>query len=162
MQERKKNRLTEYDYSQDGVYYITICTQDRRCILSRIHSGNEWERSSVELSELGQIVADVLTELSEQYGIRLEACSVMPNHIHLILFTENSEIKVGRFVGAVKSVAANRWRKICESRNVLMGKIWQRDYYDHILRNEADYLEKLKYIDENLDKWMQDELYGKW
>ena len=85
----------------------------------------------------------------------------MPNHIHMILFTENSEITVGRFVGAVKSVVSYRWRKICGSRNVLMGKIWQRDFYDHILRNEADYLEKMKYVDENPDKWTQDELYIK-
>ena len=119
-------------------------------------------RASVQLTELGQIVDDALTELSAQYGIRIEACTIMPNHIHLILMIEDAEITVGRFVGAVKSVASNHWRKICDSRNILMGRLWQRDFYDHILRSEADYMEKLKYIDENPDKWMQDELYNKW
>jgi len=159
---RKRMRLEGYDYSQNGGYFVTFCTYDRRCILPRIHTGNERNRASVELTELGQIVDDTLMELSAQYGTRIAAYSIMPNHIHMILLIEDAEITVGRFVGAVKSVVSNRWRKICDSRNILMGRLWQRDFYDHILRSEADYLEKLKYIDENPDKWMQDELYNKW
>ena len=87
----------------------------------------------------------------------------MPNHIHMLVTIENGEnggsISVGRFIGAFKSIVSNRWSAVCTRRGVIMGKLWQRDYYDHIIRNEADYLEKWKYIDENPDKWAEDDLY---
>ena len=156
---RKNMRLPGYDYSGAGGYFITVCTNNRTCILSRVHGGSERERASLELTELGRIAQNALDELAGKYGIRIAACAIMPNHIHLILMTSGSEVSAGRFVGAFKSVVSNRWQKICDSRGIVMGKLWQRDFYDHILRNEADYLEKLKYIDENPDKWQQDELF---
>lgn len=152
-------RLPGYDYSKEGGYFVTVCTHNRACTLSRIHNGNEKMRASIELTELGCVVKAALEELSAQYGIRIEACSIMPNHIHMILIVDSTGVTVGRFIGALKSIVSNRWRQVCNNRNVIIGKLWQRDFYDHILRNEADYLEKWKYIDENPDKWMQDELY---
>lgn len=156
---RKNMRLPGYDYSEAGGYFITICTNNRTCIFSRVHGGSEQKRARLELTGLGLIVQDVLNELAEKYGVKISACAIMPNHIHLILMMNGSGVTAGRFVGAFKSVVSNRWQKICDSRGIAMGKLWQRDFYDHILRNEANYLEKLKYIDENPDKWQQDELF---
>ena len=76
---------------------------------------------------------------------------IMPNHIHLILnlLSVEQKMTIGEFVGAVKSVTANSWRKACTERGIVMGKIWQRGYYDHVLRCEEDYIEKRRYIEEN-------------
>lgn len=158
--ERKNMRLKGYDYSQKGGYFLTICTDRKRCILSKVCTAKD-QRPAVVLENLGRLVHRVIHETAKQYGVMIDECVIMPNHIHMLIFLdEHSQISVGRFVGAVKSITANQWRKYCESVGVDMGKIWQRDYYDHILRNELDYLEKRRYIDENPDKWMLDDMYG--
>lgn len=80
--------------------------------------------------------------------------------ILLIKSGRNKEnMTIGQFIGAFKSIVANQWRKECDRRKVVMGKLWQRDFYDHIIRNEADYMEKRKYIEENPDKWARDKLF---
>jgi hypothetical protein len=61
----------------------------------------------------------------------------------------------------MKSLAVNKWCKVCDARGTTAGKVWQRNYYDHILRNEADYIEKRKYIEENPDKWCLDDMFIK-
>ena len=117
------------------------------------------ERAKVTLSEFGGIANNVLHELAGRYGFELDAYVIMPNHIHVILFkTGNSNHSVGQFVGAFKSAVSTRWYRVCDQRGITAGKLWQRNYYDHILRNEADYLEKRKYIEDNPDKWGQGDL----
>ena len=160
---RKLHRLQGYDYSQEGAYYITICTSNRRCALSHVIPGDESNRAQIRLTPLGNIAEEILNQLTAQYGIKLASNVIMPNHIHMILIMENrligKSVSVGRFVGAFKSIVSNRWQKECDRHGEVMGKLWQRDYYDHIIRNEADMLEKIRYIDENPDKWHQDKLY---
>lgn len=160
---RKGLRLPGYDYSRAGGYFITVCTHKRSCILSRVLSGNENRRSQIELTNLGRIAEEVLLQLEKQYNILVPSWVIMPNHIHLILVIENSggktRVSAGQFVGAFKSIVFNQWKKECDRCGMASGKLWQRDFYDHIIRNEADFLEKLKYIDENPDKWSMDNLY---
>jgi len=159
LRKRKDIRLSEYDYSQTGGYFVTICTHDKKQILSRIETGTAYTKANVVLTELGQIVRDVLEVLPERYGFRLEACVIMPNHIHMLLMKETQESNktVGQVMGAFKSLVTNQWCKVCDARGMTAGKLWQRNYYDHILRNEADYIEKRRYIEENPDKWHLDE-----
>ena len=158
---RKNIRLAGYDYSQRGGYFLTICTDHHKCMLSAIYRGNWKERARVELTHLGRLVENTIFQLAEQHGITIDSCIVMPNHIHMIVFlpenrgTEN--ISVGRFVGAVKSVAYNRYLVMCKHKGIYAGQLWQRNYYDHILRNERDYLEKRKYIEDNPDRWIQND-----
>ena len=160
---RKKLRLPGYDYSQAGGYFITICTHQRRCVLSGICRDGEGTRAQVILTALGQILQDVLEETAADFGIGLDAYVLMPNHIHLLLRIEDRDdrkrVTVGQYIGAFKSIATKRWREECEQRGVYAGKLWQRGFYDHILRNEADYYEKLRYIDENPDRWLEDGMY---
>ncbi|MBQ8835142.1 MAG: transposase [Oscillospiraceae bacterium] len=159
---RKNIRLPDYDYSQEGGYFVTVCTHERRCTLSHIIPGTEQDRARVSLSDLGKIADEILLSLPERYGFVLDACVIMPNHIHIIIMKRTvAAAKVGQFVGAFKSSVSTRWYKECDRRGNVAGKLWQRNYYDHVLRNEADHLEKLRYIDENPDKWQMDELYGK-
>ena len=158
---RKNVRLYGYDYSQAGGYFVTICTSERNCALCRILPGNQFVQAEVRLSELGSIADDVLHEVSERTGICLTDYVIMPNHIHMILQIPagGAEHTIGKYVGMFKSLTLHRWRNICNRKGIVMGTVWQRNYYEHILRNEADYLEKKRYIQENPDAWVLDELY---
>ena len=151
---RKNIRLTGYDYSQTGGYFLTVCTHGRAPTLSRICPGTGTERASVVLTGFGRIVQEVLRAHGNSHGFTLDAYTIMPDHIHMIVFkTEPTRMTVGQLIGAVKSSCATRWYKVCSDRDIPAGELWQRNYYDHILRNEADYLEKRKYLEENPDKW---------
>jgi REP element-mobilizing transposase RayT len=117
---------------------------------------------NVRLSPYGKIVAETLREMEETYAwLALDRYVIMPNHIHMILQIPagGAEHTIGEYVGMFKSLTLNYWRKICNREGKVMGTLWQRNYYEHILRNEADYLEKLRYIQENPDDWVLDELY---
>ena len=160
---RKNIRLSDYDYSQAGGYYITICTQGRKCVLSRILEHGESERPTIECLRLGEFVEAALLRVAEQYGVIIDSYVIMPNHVHAIIFIQGNAskpISVGSFVGAVKSISANQWIRECKAKGQFAGKLWQRNYFEHILRNELDYLEKRKYVDENPDKWQMDEEYS--
>ena len=157
---RKNIRLREYDYSGQGGYFVTVCTHERNCTLSQIIPGTEMERACVKLSGLGRVTETVLCRLPEKYGFELGGYVIMSNHVHMILIKRNpSTITIGQFIGALKSSVSTQWCKECDRRGIVAGKLWQRNFYDHVLRNEADYLEKLRYIDENPDKWQMDKLY---
>ena len=160
---RRSIRLPDYDDSQEGGYFITICTEKQRCLLSRVFENGECERAIVEYTPLGKIAEATILETAGRYGVVLDSYVIMPNHIHAIIILEkNCERKctVGGFVGAFKSIAANRWLNVCKAEGNIAGKLWQRNYYEHILRNERDYLEKRKYIEDNPDKWRMDEEYS--
>ena len=148
-QRRKNMRLPDYDYSSAGGYFITVCTDGHRCILSEILD------DCVRLTELGAVAEETLKSINGRGGIVVDSYIIMPNHIHLILnlLSVEQKMTIGEFVGAVKSVTANSWRKACTERGIVMGKVWQRGYYDHVLRCEEDYIEKRRYIEENPAKW---------
>ena len=158
---RKNIRLYGYDYSQPGGYFITICTANRKCILSRVIPGNKFVLADVQLTELGRIADGILHEASERTGIRLGDYVIMPNHIHMILQIppEEAGYTIGEYVGMFKSLTLHHWRKVCNREGSVMGEVWQRKYYEHVIRNEVDHLEKLRYILENPDAWDKDDLY---
>ena len=88
---RKPLRLPDYDYSAPGACFVTICTHDRRCILSDITVGalHEAPAVSVKLTQLGQIVDEAIQSLPERYSnLTVDQYVVMPNHIHLLLRME--------------------------------------------------------------------------
>ena len=156
---RKNTRLSGFDYSQTGGYFITVCTHEKKRTLSKIRVDTENNRATTELTPLGTVVQQVMKELAVGYGFFLDCYVIMPNHIHMLLMKESAENSktVGQWVGALKSMTMTRWCKIYDAGAMTAGKVWQRNYFDHILRNEADYIEKRKYIEENLDKWHLDE-----
>ena len=158
--ERKQLRLPEYDYSAPGAYFVTICTQDRRCILSAVRRGDPCGRPQVELSRYGKIAQESLTAVERLFGVHFDVHVVMPNHVHFIcrIDAERATARVaptlGRIVGAYKSIAANGCRKAG-----FAGKLWQRGYYEHVVRSETDYREVWDYIDGNPGKWTEDDYY---
>lgn len=84
----------------------------------------------------------------------------MPDHIHMIVILpdtppEERSRKLGQVIGAYKSPVSTQWLHVCKNKGVIMGKLWQERYYDHIIRNDTDLDNTRSYIDTNPDRWMQ-------
>ncbi len=148
---RKKNRLTSYDYSQNGAYFLTICTQGRRPILSSIYSDN----TTPKLTTAGQIVEDLINALPIHHpSITVDHHIIMPDHIHLLIRIENGtgdpSPTIGKAVAWLKYTAT---KQINITSNTVGQKRFQRSYYDHVIRNEEDYDSRWMYIDNNPISW---------
>ena len=142
---RKQIRLKHYDYSQSGTYFITICTYNRQQILSEVRRGG------VLLRPLGKIIETEIQELSKRYGIEIHPYVIMPDHVHL-MFRINRDVQraeqspaptVCDMICAFKSLTTKNANK---NENCFGRKIWQRGYFEHIIRDENDYMEKVEYI----------------
>ena len=158
MHKRKPNRLHQYDYSQGGAYFITICTQDRKRILSEI------------VGDDAHIVPRPYGIVAEKY-IRnvpqIEKYVIMPDHIHMIIRLEKGSMWASTPTGMdegrqvetdARIPQKNTVASIVRSIKVLTAKeigesIFQRSYYDHVIRNQQDYNEIWEYIENNPRKW---------
>ena len=154
---RKPNRIAGYDYSQSGAYFITICTQDRKKILSRISVGTPLpgcpQDPCVELLWHGKIADKYIRQMDTFYEhLSIDQYVIMPDHVHLLITihdghpercvtTRTSEI--ARFVGTFKRFCNKEYGS----------NIWQSRYYDHVIRNQQDYNEVWEYIENNPTKW---------
>jgi len=238
---RRSIRLKGYDYSQAGLYFITICCQDR------IYRFGDVVNGKMILNEYGQIAHDQWMQLTERFpNFKMDVFQIMPNHMHGIIsladpvvrstlavdhngnaknaddykndndaqngndshndgpnkngngvengidtqigngvendgvgrngdrgcngndtdvvgtgFTPVPTTSVSDIVGAYKSLVANGCLKIYKSKNEIMGKLWQRNYYEHIIRNEKSYKTISEYIINNPVKWSDDKFYKK-
>ena len=88
--ERKPNRLQEYDYNQNGAYFVTICTQDRKKILSTIVGGGAQDAPNVALTDIGKIVQKQIINSNRLPGITVDKFVIMPDHIHLIVLVNET------------------------------------------------------------------------
>ena len=161
---RKSIRLKNYDYSQAGLYFITICTEHCRCLFGTIQDGN------MVLNDAGNMIAKQWHELSNRFlSVVLHEYVVMPNHFHGIIEFVGAipcgcpgpVLTVGDVVGAFKSLSTNEYIKNVKQNNwqSFAGKLWQRDYYEHIIRNEASFLKIAEYIQNNPLKWQEDNYF---
>ena len=143
---RKKIRLDNYDYSQENMYFITICVKDRLELLGKID-----ERNIIELTKEGNIVKQEINRLEEIYkNIIIDEYVVMPNHLHvLILIYYKNGITISKII---KHLKTNISREIKYS-------IWQKSFYEHIVRNEKEYLKTKEYIKNNVVNWSKDKYY---
>ena len=148
---RKPARLSWYDYSTPGAYFITICTYDKQCIFGTIS----------KLNELGEIAKNDMLRMNSHYeNIRLDNFIVMPNHIHAIVIIENknemeSKMKLDDVIGLYKSGVSRKIRKIKPGM-----KVWQRSFQDHVIRNQQEYEKIWQYIQFNYQKWKDDCFYA--
>ena len=156
---RKNNRLPDYDYSSNGAYFITICTKEKKHILSQISVGTTIGRPPVLcLSKTGRIVDNAIRQIPDLYkNVFVDNYVIMPNHIHLLIRIENENGRamlvptVSRIIQQMKGYITKR-----------VGKpIWQEKFYDHIIRDSYDYMIRYQYIDDNPSKWLltEDEYY---
>lgn len=162
-------RLPGHDYSQPGAYFVTICAADRQCIYGEIVDGQ------MSLNRNGMVVAKQWVGLASHYAnMSIDEFVIMPNHIHGIIFlTEGSPPSVGagfqpadgsrpakpqhalpeiiRGFKTYSSLEINRLRRTPGQ------PVWQRNYYEHVVRTENDLAVIKKYIVENPLKWADDE-----
>lgn len=161
-QSRKLPRLQDYDYATPGAYFITICTHNKQCIFGRIVSSRDGD-VSLRYSQIGNIAKQELLNIESHYpNVKLDNWVIMPNHIHLLIRikerinpfpTKKSDIPnvVGKYKAAVTRAVGNAFMH--------SEKIWQSSFYDHIIRNEDDYLSIWQYISGNPSKWLDDRFY---
>ncbi len=160
---RKPTRLRNYDYSTTGAYFITICTEGRRQILSRVVGGDVLDApKNVELLSHGKIADKYINQLNEFYDhITVDRYVIMPNHIHVMLFVRvdgASRTSPPTIQHSAVSQFVSTFKRFCNKE--IGGNIWQRYFNDHIIRNRQDYEEHIKYICENPMRWYYDELYA--
>ena len=157
---RKRLRLENYNYSEQGIYFLTLCSIDKACLFSEIVGDGVLDVPQIELSIYGQMIQDTLQEMDRLYqNLRIDKYVIMPNHVHLLVTRLPADGTSGRpsptnavipsFVGTLKRFVNRRSGR----------QMFQRSYYDHIVRDEKDYLARWKYIDDNPIKWQEDSLY---
>ena len=163
---RKSTRLLKYNYSEKGAYFITICTHNRKNILSEIVSVGDGvlDVPKNKLTLIGKVADQQLNNFNNFYSnITIDKYVIMPNHIHLLIqITSDSvsgssrtptptNMEIPRFVSTFKRFCNQEYDK----------NIWQRSFHDHIIRNQKDYDRIWNYIETNPYKWEQDCFYKK-
>ena len=169
---RRSIRLKDYDYSQAGAYYVTINVQNRECLFGKIVN------YEMELNDAGKMIEGQWNALFERFpDLELDVYQIMPNHFHGIIVvgaafmaaldTNISENKadtrraptLGDIVGAFKSITTHEYILGVDNKKWprFYKRLWQRNYYEHIIRDEAD-LERIRdYIQSNPADWDEDE-----
>ncbi len=158
METRKALRLDGYDYSAQGAYFLTLCTQHQRCILSRV-GRDDLGAPCVCLTVAGCIVDRYIRSISAAYPhIVVDQYIIMPNHVHLLLTVLHNDGAPGssRPTALIPRVVAALKRFTNREASC---KLWQTSYYDHIIRDEADYTARYNYILDNPRRWAEDEYY---
>jgi REP element-mobilizing transposase RayT len=153
---RKNMRLPNFDYSQNSIYFITICTKIRSNVLCEI-VGDGFPVPQIRLYESGQITEEYINLIPEKYpNVHVDKYVIMPDHIHLLLVLETGAGNPPPTLGAVIGWFKYQTTKIINLRHKQADKFWQRSYYDHIIRDEQDYMVKWTYIDENPARQKED------
>ncbi|MBR5524234.1 MAG: transposase [Clostridia bacterium] len=164
---RKALRLKCFDYNNESAYFITICTKDRRCLLSQIVGTGVLTCPSVELTPHGKIADRIIHQMDDFYDhISVDGYVIMPNHIHMLVRIikkpqKTTSGQVGTPVptnrNSALSLFVSGFKRYCTRE--YGESVWQTRYFDHIIRNQKDYDAHLRYIDENPLRWQLDELY---
>ena len=149
---RRSIRLRDYDYSTPAAYYITICSHDRRCIFGEIEDGQ------LLPSRYGQIALAIWAGLPQRWPpVQLDRYVLMPNHLHVILLFPDA----ARTLPSLGTVV--NWYKRAVTVEVRRTEptltLWQRGYYDHVVRDERDMDRIREYIELNPGRWEDDEYY---
>lgn len=168
---RRSIRLRDYDYSQEGAYYVTICTHARSCVLGAVIGEN------VRLNRFGQMIRDEwLRTLQIRPEVELDDFVVMPNHLHGIILLSStvgayrntplrddppnnrSFVSPSRTLGAIiRGFKSTTTVQINRLRNSAGSPLWQRNYYEHVVRDFNDLNRIREYIQNNPLQWSSDE-----
>lgn len=159
---RRSIRLRNYDYSQAGAYFVTICTQGRECLFGKITDG------IMRLNTAGGIAAKCWQDVPLHFPHAvLDTWTIMPNHVHGIIVIErrvgaknfsplqNGTSKtIGSMVRGFK-IGVTKWMR----RNTPVFSVWQRNYWEHIIRDEPEWHCIREYIQTNPARWQEDSLH---
>ncbi len=185
---RKELRIKHYDYSSQGAYFITICVQDRKRILSEIIStvgGGAHDalaesqlsmarggvlddpfQPQIRLTNIGKIVEKNLLSSESISGVTIDQYVIMPDHIHAIILLDPEKYIKGSERSSRAPTPTNEMlphvistlKRFCHKE--IGDKIFQRGYMEHIVRDREDYETRVKYIYENPMRWYYEELYA--
>ena len=149
---RKPNRIENYDYSQPNVYLITICTRNRERLFGTVDARGDTPVTI--LSQYGETVVRGVEGISELYGnVSVDAYSVLPNHVHLLLRLDPTDAdrppSVSRIIKQFKEYVT----KTCGEN------LWQKGFHDRVVRSERDYQDAWNYVTNNPAKWETDEYF---
>ena len=175
---RRSIRLPQYDYAQPGVYFVTICAHEHECVLGEIVDG------AMILNEWGIIVDRLWDDVSAHFhGVAVDAQVIMPNHAHANIVIVRHPLRRGEV--ASPSMATTRGdmqdgenpplqptlgqivayykyqttKAINLMRGMLGAKFWQRNYWEHVIRNEVEMNRIREYIETNPERWDEDQLH---
>jgi len=167
---RRSIRLSGYDYANAGAYFVTICATDYRgdarfdrrrgdaCVaLNTTYVFGHITDGRMVLNAQGRIAAECLRAIPEHFpSVTMDEFTVMPNHVHFIVViaTHASPVQLGVIVGSYKSAVTKRVNELCGTSGA---KLWQRNYYEHIIRNDAELQRIRAYVIENPLNWATDE-----
>ena len=153
--QRRSLRLPGYDYSQQGVYFITVCVERKTCLFGRIQAGQ------MVCNEAGVMIHTQWESLPQRFpGLRLDECIVMPNHFHALLILDAiaQSVGVGQIVGAWKSLTTNFYIDGVRTAGwpPFPRRLWQRNYWEHIVRSDEALVNIREYIASNPAHWEKD------
>jgi len=156
---RRSNRLKGYDYSSPGSYFVTICTHNRKNSFGRI------EKGKVQLNEFGRIGDKYWKKLLTHFSdVEIDTYVVMPNHVHAIITLAEEKVLPPHTLPELGQVVA--YYKYQSTKNINLARekpnhrVWQRSYFDHIIRNNKELRSYQQYILENPLKWELDEYFA--
>ncbi len=163
---RHSTRLKEYDYSSEGAYFVTVCVEHRECLLGQVIDGD------MTINDWGRVVEDAWKEVAEHWpAVELDAFVVMPNHFHgiVILHTEadgtgkegGGTLPLQSVAGPTLGAVVAYWKyqtskKINQIRQTPGLRLWQRNYYDRIIRSEQMLDKARHYVACNPARWAED------
>ena len=146
---RKTIRIPGFDYATANFYFITICTDNKRTIFGK----------PGQLNSLGLIAESCILQIEKIYpGVRVDNYIIMPNHVHAIIVIDPLEDAptLTNIVGCYKTAVTKQIRQIYP--NIV---VWQRSFYDHVIRNQKSYEKIWEYVQFNAQKWDEDDYYQK-
>ena len=160
LHQRRSLRLAGFDYGREGAYFVTICTHDRTCLFGEIVNGE------MRLNVAGQVAATCWLDIPAHFPhVRLDTYTIMPNHVHGIIWIDAHPVAVppgalvlrspSKTVGSIVrgfKIGVTKWVRA----NMDVRDVWQRNYYEHIIRNEAALNRVHQYIMDNPARWAED------
>lgn len=143
---RKSPRLRGYSYNTPGYYFVTICTEQKKCLF--------W--SGGQLNGSGKIAQDAIRQIAcHASGVTIDKYVVMPNHIHMIVILQNDQHDLSVLIGQYKAYVSKQIHEYLPNT-----KIWQISFHDHKIRNQKQYEKIWTYIENNPQKWKTDCFYA--
>lgn len=147
---RRSLRLRHFDYSSPGCYFVTLCCYQHRSLFGQINRGQ------LSASQIGNIVNQQVLLWARRYRqLSLDCFVIMPNHLHLLctLHPDPMPVSLGSCIGALKSIC---WQ---HTKHLLKTRLWQRNYFEHVVRNEHSLQKIVTYIQNNPRQWTEDRFY---
>ena len=151
---RKHPRMKNFDYSENGYYFLTICVKEKQKILSDIVGRSVLDAPDVVLTEEGKIVEKYIESINNVKNVFVEKYVIMPDHVHILIFVDEALGVSGtpRPTNSVISHTVSGFKRLCNKE--IGENIWQTSFYDHVIRNQKDYEKHYLYIEDNPVSWI--------